>query len=886
MPKGVEKIGLANPNDNNIIFGKGSKYSPMVRIKGDKIIDFEVEYYKDTPQNSKGNAKWVIKPTAKYPFTKNDQQVHKGDKIGVSIPKKFCGPKAHMVEAFGYSPVSQFPTMVVVTGQTSPRIISTSWSKTKEGTNIKNGNPIKYGDDIWLNVQTEGLNESIVEVTVYNRELGSNRHIYRYRGIKCYNGEINLNIKNTYTWQGIIPWAYRGNVEEFYVQINLKGDNTLIIDNINDTKHAVYLKIKDEVSNKTIEKSTFELPLKIGKLEVDVERYAPCSFDKITVTEPKKNSIPVFEKGNNLTGRSVTNEKIKRSVFFKYDSSELTPETKGKLNDLIDFLSSNKKTYIELNGYASIEGKESYNKLLSQRRANAVKDYLIQGKLDGARIISQGKGELKPTGANDDDEPKENRDEKKYSEARKVEIIFTYSGQNANALVYNTVAGSPAHSKNISVEIQNMFIEHCYRESNKHVKKVIIVSPDSKATEKDASGKFSYPVFSNLPEQTDFFRSDYYAPLKYIWPSSCESNNFYFFINSCGYFADKDKASLIVKVFPDIKWTFAVELAINISNLKSANMPSGTIWQKHWEDAQPAGVNRSLINRTDKDGKLTAKSGVPVKWGFGLEAEWNNKSSKREVGITIKHKIKKFTSLLQTTANVLNEASDWSIKAAKKSGLPITFNIIYPTISIGASWSAEGGQKKGELATVGEIGLVADPLIGAVGTIDIIAAAAIGIGSPAVGKLISKFRGTVEELGASIRFDIIFKGELYVRFPKLIIHSIEGVKTDGDFVAGGRLSMTIQIEATNNAVGTITAQKPVFILEIKASVTVGVGGELNIGSDKTGFYVQPVLKFSGAKIVAKIHGEFGFWSFLGFDYNLEEVVIKPKTTTLKKSYLI
>lgn len=98
--------------------------------------------------------------------------------------------------------------------------------------------------------------------------------------------------------------------------------------------------------------------------------------------------------------------------------------------------------------------------------------------------------------------------------------------------------------------------------------------------------------------------------------------------------------------------------------------------------------------------------------------------------------------------------------------------------------------------------------------------------------------------------------------------------------------MTIQIEATNNAVGTITAQKPKFILEIKASVTVGVGGELYIGVDKTGFYVQPVLKFSGAKIIAKIYWEFGFWSFLGFDYNLEEVVIKPKTTTLKKSYLI
>ena len=165
-------------------------------------------------------------------------------------------------------------------------------------------------------------------------------------------------------------------------------------------------------------------------------------------------------------------------------------------------------------------------------------------------------------------------------------------------------------------------------------------------------------------------------------------------------------------------------------------------------------------------------------------------------------------------------------------------------------------------------------------------AAAIGIGSPAVGKLVSKFRGTVEELGASIRFDIIFKGELYVRFPKLKIHSIDGVKTDGDFVVGGRLSMTIKIEATNNEVGTIVSQKPVFILEIKASVTIGVGGELNIGSDKIGFYVQPVLKFSGAKVVAKIHGEFGFWSFLGFDYELEEVVIQPKTTTLQKSYLI
>lgn len=302
-------------------------------------------------------------------------------------------------------------------------------------------------------------------------------------------------------------------------------------------------------------------------------------------------------------------------------------------------------------------------------------------------------------------------------------------------------------------------------------------------------------------------------------------------------------------------------------------------------------MQRSLINKRNKEGKLTPKAGVPIKWGFGIEAEWNKKNTKRKFSAEIESKIRKFTDTVEEVTSVLDQASEWGRNAAKFTGLPITFDIIYPKVSFGISWYAEGAQKNGKLATVGEIGFAADPLIGAVGTVDLIAATIYAIsigttGSPAVVKLYNKFTGIAEKFGASVTFDAIFTGVLYIKFPNLQIHSANGITVDGGFILGGRFEMEINF-GISIEIGKINSKKPTYIMKVtaKASIIVGFGGSVKIDSDSRGVYAQPIVEFSGAKIVAEIEGEFGFWSWIGFNYTLEEKIIDAKTITLDKSYL-
>jgi OOP family OmpA-OmpF porin len=51
---------------------------------------------------------------------------------------------------------------------------------------------------------------------------------------------------------------------------------------------------------------------------------------------------------------------------------------------------------IVISGHADRLGSEKYNQALSERRANAVRDYLISKGIDAGRLTAQGKGESMP----------------------------------------------------------------------------------------------------------------------------------------------------------------------------------------------------------------------------------------------------------------------------------------------------------------------------------------------------------------------------------------------------------------------------------------------------------------------------------------------------------
>ena len=91
-------------------------------------------------------------------------------------------------------------------------------------------------------------------------------------------------------------------------------------------------------------------------------------------------------------------EKVTMSAteLFAFDSATLNMP-QPKLDDISAALSADPSiTDVDITGYADRLGSDKYNQKLSEKRANAVRDYLVAKGIDGKRLKAYGKGEANP----------------------------------------------------------------------------------------------------------------------------------------------------------------------------------------------------------------------------------------------------------------------------------------------------------------------------------------------------------------------------------------------------------------------------------------------------------------------------------------------------------
>jgi len=83
-----------------------------------------------------------------------------------------------------------------------------------------------------------------------------------------------------------------------------------------------------------------------------------------------------------------------KDVYFNYDSAKITPLAAQTLKENADILKANPTVNVLLVGSASPEGATEYNLKLSERRVNAVKDFLVKEGISAARLQTKAVGEL------------------------------------------------------------------------------------------------------------------------------------------------------------------------------------------------------------------------------------------------------------------------------------------------------------------------------------------------------------------------------------------------------------------------------------------------------------------------------------------------------------
>lgn len=90
-----------------------------------------------------------------------------------------------------------------------------------------------------------------------------------------------------------------------------------------------------------------------------------------------------------------------KNVFFDFDKSELKTSSYPVLNRLLEYMQSGEIKKVEISGHTDSYGVDDYNMKLSQRRVDAVKEFLRRNGISEDRMIAKGFGETQPVAPND-----------------------------------------------------------------------------------------------------------------------------------------------------------------------------------------------------------------------------------------------------------------------------------------------------------------------------------------------------------------------------------------------------------------------------------------------------------------------------------------------------
>jgi OOP family OmpA-OmpF porin len=116
---------------------------------------------------------------------------------------------------------------------------------------------------------------------------------------------------------------------------------------------------------------------------------APAPAKAEPAPAPRPAPQPVAEKVSLTAG-----------ALFDVNKADLKPAGKSELDALAAKLQGAQVEQISITGHTDSSGASEYNRQLSERRADAVKAYLVSKGLDGSRIDTRGAGDTQPVASN------------------------------------------------------------------------------------------------------------------------------------------------------------------------------------------------------------------------------------------------------------------------------------------------------------------------------------------------------------------------------------------------------------------------------------------------------------------------------------------------------
>lgn len=113
---------------------------------------------------------------------------------------------------------------------------------------------------------------------------------------------------------------------------------------------------------------------------------------------------------------------IEEVVLFDYDQSNIRSDAETVLQRKVPILRANPGVRLRISGHADERGSVEYNLALGLRRANSVRDYLVNFGIDASRVTTETFGEDRPVDRG--------TTEAAYQRNRRAEFTITSGGEN------------------------------------------------------------------------------------------------------------------------------------------------------------------------------------------------------------------------------------------------------------------------------------------------------------------------------------------------------------------------------------------------------------------------------------------------------------------------
>lgn len=141
---------------------------------------------------------------------------------------------------------------------------------------------------------------------------------------------------------------------------------------------------------------------------------ASSSSSSLQVQQPTSTVEPVNSLGNENTSAGPAN--VDKVVYFDYDSFTVKPEFQATIEAHAQFLKSNARAKLSLEGHTDERGGREYNLALGQKRADAVRQSLSLLGVNAAQIETVSFGEEKPAA--------QGSEESAFSKNRRAEFFY------------------------------------------------------------------------------------------------------------------------------------------------------------------------------------------------------------------------------------------------------------------------------------------------------------------------------------------------------------------------------------------------------------------------------------------------------------------------------